>query len=98
MEVSVKTEFTVYPLYKPCLEYDYNAHFEGVRFICGLHLVIRDLKQDDAFSTTWWPVPSIGKCCQATSLSIQRTYHHVLLKQSCCLRSLLSARGKRWPI
>ena len=47
-----------------------------------------DLKQDDGFSTTWWSVLLIDKCCQVTSLSIKSTDHHVLLKASCCLRSL----------
>ena len=45
----------------------------------------RDLKQDHAFNTTWPPVLSIDKCCQVTSLSIERTDHHVLLKASPCL-------------
>ena len=49
----------------------------------------RDLKQDDAFNTTWWPVLSINKCCQVTNLSIERSDHHVLAKASCCLSSLL---------
>ena len=29
---------------------------------------------------TWWPVFLIDKCCQVTSLSVERTDHHVLLK------------------
>ena len=39
---------------------------------------IRDLKRDDTFNKTWWPAFSIDKCCQVTSLSIERTDHHVL--------------------
>ena len=58
----------------------------------GHRLRIRHLKQDDAFNTTWPPVLSIDKCCQVISLSIERTDHHVLLKASCCLRSLLPTR------
>ena len=50
----------------------------------------RDLKHDDAFNTTWPPALSIDKCCQVTSLSIERTDHHVLLKASSCLRCLIS--------
>ena len=38
---------------------------------------IRDLKHDDAFKPTWPPVLSVDKCCQVTSLSIERTAHHV---------------------
>ena len=53
-------------------------------------LGIRDLKHDDAFNTTWPPILSIDKCCQVTSLSIERTDHHVLLKVSSCLRCLLT--------
>ena len=34
--------------------------------------VKQDLKQDDAFNTTWWPALSIDKCCQVTNLSIER--------------------------
>ena len=49
----------------------------------------RDLKHDDAFNTTWPPALSIDKCCQVTSLSIERTDHHVLLKASSCLRCLI---------
>ena len=49
----------------------------------------RDLKHDDAFSMTWPPVLLIDKCCQVTSLSIERTDHHVLLKASSCLRCLI---------
>ena len=48
------------------------------------------LKQYDALNTTWWLVISIQKCCQVTSLSIERTDYHVLLKALCCLRSLFS--------
>ena len=50
---------------------------------------IRDLKQDDAFNRMWWPVLSTDKCCQMTSLSVEITDNNVLLKLSCCLRSLL---------
>ena len=53
-------------------------------------LDIRDLKHDDAFSTTWPPILSIDKCCQVTSLSIERADHHVLLKASSCLRCLFT--------
>ena len=60
-------------------------------YIIGLPLLaIRHLKHDDAFNTTWPPVLSIDKCCQVTSLSTERTDHHVLLKASSCLRCLLT--------
>ena len=49
-----------------------------------------DLMPDGAFKTTWWSVLSVDNCCQVTSLSIDRTNHYVLLKASCCLRSLIS--------
>ena len=50
----------------------------------------RHLKHDDAFNRTWPPILlSIDKCCQVTSLSIERTDHHVLLKASSCLRCLM---------
>ena len=49
----------------------------------------RDLKQDDVFNTTWLSVLSIDKCYQVTSFSTERTDHHVLLKASCCLKSLI---------
>ena len=56
--------------------------------------VNRDLKHDDAFNTTWPPILSIAKCCQVTSLSIERTDHHVLLKASSCLRCLTIRLGR----
>ena len=49
----------------------------------------RHLKHDDAFNRRWPPILSIDKCCQVTSLSIERTDHHVLLKTSSCLRCLV---------
>ena len=52
----------------------------------------RHLKHDDAFNRTWPPILSIDKCCQVTSLSIERTDHHVLFKASSCLRCLVSSR------
>ena len=53
----------------------------------SMHKVpIRDLKQDDAFNKTSWPVLPIDKCYQVTNLSIERTGHHVLLMASSCLR------------
>ena len=58
----------------------------------------RDLKEDDAFNTTWWPVLSIDKCYQVTSLSIERTVPHLLLNASCCLRSLISRDEDVIPI
>ena len=48
----------------------------------GNQSVIRNLTQD-------WPVLLIDKCCQVTSLSTERTDHHVLLKASCCLKCLI---------
>ena len=62
-----------------------------------LKVPIGDLKQGDAFNTMWWPVLSIDKCCQVTSLSIERTDHHVLLKALSCLRSLLGTSSKTIP-
>ena len=70
-----------------------NAAFSAL-FVC-FH--IRDLKHDDAFNTTWPPIFSIDKCCQITSLSIERTDHHVLLKASSCLRCLLSIKAVAGP-
>ena len=59
---------------------------------------IRDIKQDDAFNTTCWPVFSIDKwCCQVTSLAIERTDHNVLLKALPCLRCLLGTLSKMMP-
>ena len=46
----------------------------------GFHVNIRDLKHADVFNMTWPPFPSIDKCCQVASLSIERTDHHILLK------------------
>ena len=68
-----------------------------VPFIVLPFQYIRDLKQDDNFNRTWWPNPSVDKCCQVTSLSIERTNHQVLLKALCCLRYLLS-RSRRAKI
>ena len=53
----------------------------------------RDLKHDDAFNTMWPPILSIDKCCQVTSLSIERADHHVLLKASSCLRCLIATQN-----
>ena len=44
------------------------------------------LKQHDTFNTSVLPS---AKCCQVTSLWIERTDNHVLLMASRCLRSLL---------
>ena len=60
----------------------------------GLKDITRDLKHDDAFNTTWPPGLSIDKCCQVTSLSIERTDHHVPLKASSCLRRLILTAGR----
>ena len=68
-----------------------NAH--GLHKVRRCSVVIRDLKHDDAFNKTWLPVLSIDKCCQVTSLSIERTDHHVLLKASYCLRCVLRTLG-----
>ena len=57
----------------------------------------RDLKHDDAFITTRPPVLSIDKCCQVTSLSIEGTDHHVLLKASSCLRCLIGTLSMTTP-
>ena len=48
---------------------------------------IRDLKQDDAFSRTWWSVLSTNKLVTWQHLSAERTGHHVVLKASSCLVS-----------
>ena len=52
--------------------------------------VIRHLKQHDEFNKTWWSVLSIDKFVTWQHLSVERTGHHVVLKASSCLRSLLS--------
>ena len=66
----------------------------GANKVRGFFSVNRHLNQDDACSTTWWPVLSTDKCCQVTSSSIERTDHHILLKASCCLRSLIYDFGR----
>ena len=63
-----------------------------LQFWCN---VIRHLKQDDAFSRTWWSALSIDKLVTWQHLSIERIGGHVLLKASSCLRSLLSAERRR---
>ena len=49
----------------------------------------RDLKQHDAFNRTWWLVLSIDKLVTWQHLAIERTGHHVMLKASRSLRSLV---------
>ena len=59
--------------------------FSAQHLLCG----IRHLKQDDAFSRTWWSVLSIDELVTWQRLSIERTGGHVVSKASSCLRSLL---------
>ena len=67
-----------------------------LRFILGPHhqlSLVTLSKTTRAFNATWPPVRSIDKCCQVTSLSVERTDYHILLKASSCLMSLLSLRS-----
>ena len=52
--------------------------------------VIRHLKQEDAFSRTWWSASSIDKLVTWQHLSIERIGGHVMLKASSYLMSLLT--------
>ena len=51
-------------------------------------------RQYEAFNTKWWAVLSTDKCCQVTSLWLEKTDLHVLLKAWYCLRSLLGYAGR----
>ena len=55
--------------------------------------VNRYLKQHDVFNRTWWSVLSTDKLINWQHISVEMTSHHVVLKASSCLRSLLTMLG-----
>ena len=84
--LDVKLNFVVWTQQISARETDRK---QGMPSVSRPELDIRDLKHDDAFNTTWPPVLSVDKCCQVTSLSIERADNHVLLKALSCLRCLM---------
>ena len=50
-----------------------------VRVIIKMSVILGTLSK----TGVQWPVLSNVKCCQVTSLSVERTDHHVLLKAAC---------------
>ena len=58
--------------------------------ICTFVRRTRDLKRHDAFNRTWWSVLSTDKLVTWQHLSVEITGHHIVLKASSCLRSLIS--------
>ena len=55
--------------------------------------ISRDLKRQDAFNRTWWPVLSTDKCCQVTDLSDEGTDRHVLFDMGFLELSVIGGEG-----